>query len=138
MMEAYLNLQRTADHLRTEELRILRPLGLTPQQYNVLRILRGAGTDGLPSAEIGVRMVTRVPDVTRLVDRLEAAGLVERTRSESDRRVVLVRIGKKGLELLAGIDEPMKRMPDKLMGGLGTAELRKLNDLLVRLRGAQD
>jgi DNA-binding MarR family transcriptional regulator len=85
-----------------------------------------------------MRMVTRVPDVTRLVDRLESAGLVDRTRSESDRRVVLVRIGKKGLELLAGIDEPMKRMPDKLMGGLGAAELRKLNDLLVRLRGAQD
>lgn len=136
--EALVALMRTASLVRRAIARRVEPHGISVAQYNVLRILRGAGTDGLPSAEIGLRMVTRVPDVTRLVDRLESAGLVERTRSESDRRVVLVRIGKKGLELLAGIDEPMKRMPDKLMGGLGAAELRKLNDLLVRLRGAQD
>src|SRR5262245_26028019 len=85
--EVLLNLVRTASHLEARGADLLAAHDLTPAQYNVLRILRGAGPDGHPCQEIGARMISRVPDVTRLVDRLEAAGLVTRKRSDTDRRV---------------------------------------------------
>lgn len=133
--EAFLNLVRTADRLQGEGGVVLREHDLTAPQYNVLRILRGAGADGHPCQEIGTRMISRVPDVTRLVDRLEAAGLVSRTRSSEDRRVVRVRIEKRGLDLLARLDAPMAQLAPRLFAALTQKELRLLNDLLVRARG---
>src|SRR2546421_4872425 len=105
--EAHLNLQRTASVLAAGFERLIKDAGLSGPQYNVLRILRGAGGDGLPCQEVGARMITRVPDVTRLVDRLEAAGLVERNRTTEDRRVVMIKITRKGLDAIAALDQPI-------------------------------
>src|SRR5205085_1373504 len=96
--EASLNLVRTEDHIRLPFVRLFDEHGISSPQYNVLRILRGKGGQGIPCQEIAEQMVTRMPDITRLVDRLEAAGLVERRRTPEDRRVVLVRIMKTGLD----------------------------------------
>src|SRR5215217_6492725 len=101
--EVALNLARTADHLDVEFARLFKRRGLTAPQYNVLRILRGAGTE-LPCLEIAGRMISHLPDITRLVDRLEGAGLVERRRTEADRRLVLVRITEPGLKVLRDLD----------------------------------
>ena len=90
--EAFLNLQRTADAFMRGFEETLRPFGLTQTQYNVLRILRGARPHGLPCRELGERMITRDPDVTRLLDRLETRGLVARSRDAKDRRVIFTRI----------------------------------------------
>jgi DNA-binding MarR family transcriptional regulator len=132
--ETFLNLQRTA-HLLEHELAVrLEPFGLTTTQYNVLRILRGSPA-GLPCGEIGRRMVTPVPDVTRLTDRLVKAGWVERRRpEEGDRRVVLVAITTSGLELLSRIDEPLLEWLSELLGHLGHATLEELSELLERAR----
>src|SRR5690554_2208580 len=97
--EVSLNLMRSEDFLQAPFAELFRQFGISGPQYNVLRILRGHGR-ALPSLEIAAQMVTRVPDITRLVDRLEAAGLVERHRTPEDRRVVLVQITQKGLDLL--------------------------------------
>src|SRR5215217_7661869 len=105
--EAYLNLLRTTTVLAADFERLFKDAGLSEPQYNVLRILRGAGDDGLPSTEIAGRMITRVPDITRLADRLESAGLVERSRTPEDRRVVIVKATKKALEVLAVLDRPL-------------------------------
>ncbi|MBA3708496.1 MAG: MarR family transcriptional regulator [Planctomycetes bacterium] len=102
-VEAYLNLVRTADELARQMAVHLKPHDLTPAQYNILRILRGAGESGLPCGEIGARMVTRDPDITRLLDRLEKRGLTTRSRSGADRRVVVVRITAGGSSLLDSI-----------------------------------
>lgn len=110
--------------------RYLRGEGITLAQYNVLRILRGAGETGLPSGEIASRMIDRDPDVTRLVDRLVRDELAGRARHESDRRVVLVRIAPAGLELLARTDAMMADLPGDLLGGLGPDRLKTLLDLL--------
>lgn len=134
--EAFLNLLRTADHLGAKESELLSAHDLTPAQYNVLRILRGAGDGGHPCQEIGARMISRVPDVTRLIDRLEAAGHVTRERSTEDRRVVFVRIKPRALDLLARLDAPMAALPKALFADLTARELDTLNDLLVRARGA--
>jgi DNA-binding MarR family transcriptional regulator len=135
-VETFLNLVRTAELLRAREADLLRRSGLSAPQYNVLRILRGAGPDGHPCQEIGARMLTRVPDVTRLVDRLVAAGHVERTRSDDDRRVVLVRILRSGLDLLGKLDGPVDALPAAMFDRLSSRELRTLNDLLVKARGS--
>jgi len=106
---------------------------LSTSQYNVLRILRGTHPGRLPSSEIGSRMVARDPDVTRLVDRLIARGLVDRTRGEADRRVVEVGITRKGLALLKTLDPHVDRMPSALVGGLGPKKLKQLSALLDEL-----
>src|SRR5574341_1874048 len=98
--EAFLNLQRTADALLQGVAAALKPVGLSPTQYNVLRILRGSGSGGLACREIAERMITRDPDVTRLLDRLEERRLVVRTREREDRRVITTRITEEGLRLL--------------------------------------
>ena len=136
--EAMLNLLRTADRLQIEFARLFRRHGLSPAQYNILRILRGEGGEGLPSLEIAARMITSVPDITRLVDRLEAARLVARDRSAPDRRVVRVRVTAEGLDRLAGLDEPVLALHRRLLGHLDPEELRTLNDLLVRARTRPD
>src|SRR4051812_39136416 len=104
--EVSLNLARTADQLHGEFARLFKQQGISGAQYNVLRILRGAGTE-LPCLEVAGRMVSHLPDITRLVDRLEAAKLVERCRTQEDRRLVLVRITRAGLKLLADLDGPV-------------------------------
>ena len=102
--------------------------GLTPNQYNALRILRGASPAGLTCSQIGERMITRDPDVTRLTDRLVRAGLARRARGEGDRRVVEVSVTRAGLDMLSRLDRDMAR---DLLGGLGDARLRALRDLLA-------
>ncbi len=133
-VELFLNLIRTTELLRAQETDLLREHGLSAPQYNVLRILRGAGKDGHPCQEIGARMLTRVPDVTRLVDRLEASGFVERARTDADRRIVRVRIQKRGLEVLARLDAPVDALPVAMFAHLSKPELRTLNELLVKAR----
>lgn len=103
---------------------------LSPHQHNVLRILRGAGVAGHSSGAIAERMITRDPDVTRLVDKLTKRGLVRRIREEKDRRVVRVFITRAGLELLERLDEPVREMPKRLLDALGEARLQQLNRLL--------
>jgi DNA-binding MarR family transcriptional regulator len=118
--------------------RIMEPWGkflkttaeLTLNQYNVLRILRGSLPDGLASSEIADRMITRDPDVTRLVDRLEKRGLVTRVRGRQDRRVVEVRITEKGQELLSTLDGHVDRFPRNMLGHLGPRKLEQLSGLL--------
>jgi MarR family transcriptional regulator, organic hydroperoxide resistance regulator len=135
--EAHLGIARTAavlDHAVDEAFRAER---ITATQFNVLRILRGAGDTGLCRAEIGVRMIRRVPDVTRLIDRLEEAGLVRRDREDHDRRYVTTRITRKGLALLDGLDARVNALHDSLLGHLGEARLRRLIELLDVVREGQ-
>ena len=132
--EAFLNLQRTAAVLMQAFSAVLKPLGLTPTQYNVLRILRGARPDGLPCKEVGRRLVTPVPDVTRLLDRMEKRSLVSRGRGAADRRVVEVRIAADGLTQLERSDEPVRSWVGASMGRLSTKELERFVRLAERLR----
>jgi DNA-binding MarR family transcriptional regulator len=107
---------------------------VTMQQYNVLRILRGAGPQGLPTLTIADRMMEKTPGITLMIDRLLAKGLVERERCALDRRQVFVRISKAGLDLLAGLDAPVAELNKRVMGCLNEDELKQLIDLLSRLR----
>jgi DNA-binding MarR family transcriptional regulator len=132
--EAFLNLQRTAELLRAKSAEALKPFGLSATQYNALRILRGAGKAGLACSEIGARMVTQDSDITRLLDRLEKKGLIERSRGHKDRRVVVVRATRQALALLAQLDEPMRASAQTFMAGLSTGELQELTSYLERLR----
>ena len=132
--EAALNVARTAALLDAELTDALKPHGLTPTQYNVLRILRGAGDPGLCRYEVGDRLVTPVPDVTRLLDRLETAGLVDRARDPEDRRQVRARITPKGLGLLAELDDVLAALHRRQLGHLGPDRLRTLSDLLAAAR----
>lgn len=133
--EAFVNLQRTADALMQGLAAILKPIGLSASQYNVLRILRGAGSDGLACREVAERMVTRDPDVTRLLDRLEDRGLVTRTREQGDRRIITVRITEEALRILADLDAPVAELHVRQLGHLGKDRLRTLIDLLETARG---
>lgn len=135
--EVYLNLARTADVLQRWEVDLLKPVDLTASQYNILRILRGAGADGHRCAEIASRMISRDPDVTRLLDRLEKRGLVRRARDTTDRRVVTTRITEAGLQLLAELDEPIESAQRKLLGHLSRHELETLNQLLEAARSPE-
>lgn len=135
--EAVLGLLRTADVVRRLVARSLEPYDVTPQQYNVLRILRGAGAEGLPTLSIGERMLEDSPGVTRLVDRLIAKGLVSRTRSTEDRRQVLCRITPAGLDLLARIDELVEGHDEEAVRVLTVDEQKELIRLLDRIRASQ-
>ena len=134
--QATLGLLRTADAVKRSLAQVIEPHGITPQQYNVLRILRGAGPAGLPTLTIGERMVEQTPGVTRLVDRLEGKGLVARTPCPDDRRRVFCRITEKGLELLTELDEPVNRWDAQAVSALAPAELASLIGLLDRVRSA--
>jgi DNA-binding MarR family transcriptional regulator len=136
--EVYLNLARTADVLQRWEVDILKPADLTASQYNILRILRGAGAEGQRCAEIGSRMITRDPDVTRLLDRLEKRSLVTRARIAKDRRVVTTRITEEGLALLATLDDPIETTQRRLLGHMSRTELETLNRLLEAARASED
>lgn len=135
--EAYLNLLRTKSVLEGELHALFKARGLSEATYNALRILRGelrAGADGVPCQVIGERLITRVPDVTRLIDRLENAGLVKRARTPKDRRVVLVSITKKGLAVLDGLDKPLLDLHKRQFRHMERSELETLNELLVKAR----
>jgi len=137
--EVFLNLQRTASLLLQTVGKELKPHDLSAAQYNLLRILRGAregGEEPLTCGEIAERLVSPGPDVTRLLDRLEARGLVERLRGADDRRVVRARITEAGCELLGGLDEPVARALARRLGGLGEARLKSLSRLLEQAREA--
>ena len=134
--QATLGLLRTADAVKRSLAQVVEPHGITPQQYNVLRILRGAGPDGLPTLTIGERMVEQTPGVTRLVDRLERKGLVARTPCPKDRRRVFCRITEKGLELLTELDEPVNRWDAQAVAALAPADLASLIGLLDRVCSA--
>lgn len=121
--EAVVGLLRTADAVRRALGAVIEPSGITLQQFNVLRILRGAGDSGLPTLEIGVRMIEQMPGITRLIDRLEAKGLVRRERCASDRRQVLCWITAEGLELLAGLDQPIAEAQNALLRGVASGDL---------------
>jgi DNA-binding MarR family transcriptional regulator len=131
--EVTLNIVRTSDQLQIRFTRLLRDFGLTPSQYNVLRILRGAG-EPLPILEIASRTITVVPGITGLVDRLEQAGFVSRQRCAADRRVIYVSLTAKAAKLLATIDQPLLDLHKKLLRAVPAAELRQLSDLLEKVR----
>lgn len=132
---AFLDLLRTTDMLSRGLVRILKSEDVSPTQYNVLRILRGA-VDELPCGEIANRMITRDPDVTRLLDRLEKRELISRCREAKDRRTVMVRITPEGLKVLARLDEPVLAAHRKQLGHLGQNRLHTLTELL-RISRAQ-
>ena len=134
--QAVLGLLRTADAIKRSLAHVIEPHGITPQQYNVLRILRGAGPDGLPTLTIGERMVEQTPGVTRLIDRLERKGLVERTPCPKDRRRVFCQITPKGLGLLEELDEPVNRWDAQTVSILPASEVDSLIKLLDRVRAS--
>ena len=134
--ETALNLFRTGDVLQLEFARLFREAGISAPQYNVLRILRGAGGDGLPCLEIAARMIGSVPDLTRLLDRLEEAHLVARARSVADRRVVLVKIAAEGAKLLGRLDKPVVELHQRQLSHMTRKELAELNRLLLKARRA--
>jgi DNA-binding MarR family transcriptional regulator len=132
--EAHLSIQRTAALLEHAFEAALKPHRITATQYNVLRILRGAEPDGLCRSEIGDRLVRQVPDVTRLLDRLEEAKLIARHRGGEDRRYVLTRITRAGLHLLDDTEDRIVEIHGEQLGHLDEAQLRKLISLLAAVR----
>lgn len=130
----FLDLLRTTDRLSRGLARVLKSEGISATQYNVLRILRGA-PQGLPCGEIANRMITRDPDITRLLDRLKKRGVISRRREIKDRRTVLVRITSEGLKLLARLDEPVRQAHRKQLGHLSRERLQALAGLLREVRG---
>jgi MarR family transcriptional regulator, 2-MHQ and catechol-resistance regulon repressor len=135
--EAMLNLVRTNDRFQFRFARLFREHGLTPSQYNVLRILRGEGKP-LPILEIADRMVAAVPGITGLIDRLEAMGFVTRERSTEDRRVIFVAVTEKALKILDRIDRPLVDLHKALIGHLTRPELNELVRLLDKARQSLD
>ena len=129
----YLELCRTTDMLSRRLAGLLKSEDLSANQYNVLRILRGS-PDGLPCGEIGNRMITRDPDITRLLDRLEKRDLISRCRETKDRRMVMAKATPEGLKLLARIDEPVRETHRSQLGHLGRKRLRALTELLQAAR----
>jgi MarR family transcriptional regulator, organic hydroperoxide resistance regulator len=135
--EAYLSLLRTADALQAQAEAKLKEFGLTGTQYNALRILRGAGPEGLPCSEIGERMITHDPDITRLLNRLEDRGLVERTRARDDRRVIYGKITAAGLKLLREMDAPLEKYGREMLRHVTQEKLKQLIELLELVRGGK-
>jgi DNA-binding MarR family transcriptional regulator len=135
--QAVINLMRTTRAVEESWIQYLkRNEGISQSQYNILRILRGARPKPAKISEIADRMITRDPDVTRLVDRLIKQGLVRRERDSEDRRVVLVEITAKGLQMLSRLDEPAGEYTEGAMAGLNTQQLRALDTLLNEVRAA--
>ena len=132
--EVVVALLRTADCVRRVVARTLEPYAITPQQYNVLRILRGAGEQGLPTLEIAERMIEQAPGVTRLLDRLEAKGLVRRERCRQDRRQVLCWLTPPGLELVEKLDAPIEMADLEAVAGLSLEDQERLLRLLDAIR----
>ena len=129
-----MSIQRNADWLMRDFERVLEGFDLSPAQYNVLRILRTAGPGGMACHEIGERMITRDPDMTRLLDKLEDRDLLGRSRERSDRRVIRTRISPTGLKLLKELDDPIRNLHRKQLGHLSEKRLRLLVRLLESVR----
>lgn len=134
---AFLELLRTTDMLSRGLVQVLKGKDLSATQYNVLRILRGA-PEGLPCGEIGNRMITRDPDITRLLDRLEKRALIARSRETQDRRMVMARITPAGLRVLSQLDRPIDAVHRQQMGHLGRERLQALTELLRESRNRLD
>ena len=132
--EAQLSVIRTGAVLMDEIEQFLKPYGITATQYNVLRILRGAEPNGLCRNELRDRMLTRMPDMTRLLDRMEESGLVDRERQDHDRRMVRSRISSSGLKLLADLDDVTQKEEKRRFGHLNEQQLRSLIELLAIVR----
>ncbi len=137
--ETYLNLQRSAGVIAGPFDRLFKSHALSQPLYNVLRILQGHATNenkspGMPCSHIGERMVTRVPDITRLVDKLIRMDLAQRERSLADRRVVLISITAKGTEAVADLVQPVTALENQSLGHLSAREMTELNRLLAKVR----
>jgi DNA-binding MarR family transcriptional regulator len=132
--EVFVNIIRTAEVLTRKEAEFFKRYELTPSQFNVLRILRGAEPDGLICREISERMIAFDPDMTKLLDRLEARNFVTRDRQQKDRRVITVKVTDEGLALLKTIDQPILNMVGKALGHLSEKKLRTLNELIEEAR----
>jgi DNA-binding MarR family transcriptional regulator len=128
--EAYAAVLKAAEDLQRGFTEMLKAHDLSPSQYNVLRVLRGAGPDGLACREVGDRLIRHDPDITRLLDRLEKRGLVERIRQRNDRRVVKTTVTRAGVVLLAGLDEPVDALHQRQLGHVSTTRLLTLSRLL--------
>lgn len=131
--EALLNLARTNDHIQIQFVRLFREFGITPAQYNILRVLRGA-KEPLPILEVASRLITMVPGITGLIDRLETLALVQRKRCPSDRRVIYVEITAMGREMLAKLDRPVQDLEKAVLGHLTQKELKEMISLLEKSR----
>lgn len=136
--ETLLNVIVTSNWILSEMSAMMAPFGVTPAQYNVLRILRGSHPATLTCSEIGERLLDRTPDVTRLLNRLERAGLINRERSDIDRRIVEVGITEAGLELLKKMDKDIEELQDSITYHLTAKEQKQLVDLLERMRSDQE
>src|SRR5262245_8675532 len=136
--EALLGLMRTTDLVRRQAAAVIEPHGITLQQYNVLRILRGGGADGVPTLEIADRMIEQTPGITRLLDRLEAKGFVKRQRCQKDRRQHLCWITPKSAALLEKLDTPMVEFGEHLMKGLTPDQRIALVHLLDAFRAVHE
>jgi DNA-binding MarR family transcriptional regulator len=136
--EAYLAIQRTADLVARPVERLFARYGLTPEQYNVLRILRGSEPEGLPTLEIGYRMISRASNVTRIIDRLEAKNLAQRKRDADDRRVVQIRITAQGQKVLKEMQPHVVKTVEDALRGLNQQEAEKLCALLEKARAGLD
>ena len=132
--QTFIFLLKTADVLSQQAEQLVKSHGLTGAQYNVLRILRGAGPDGLACSAIGERMISHDPDMTRLLDRMENRQLITRQRQSSDRRVVKARIAAEGLQLLKRLDQPIRDLHRRQFRHLSHERLRELGDLLKEIR----
>ena len=135
--EAELNLVRTANLLTDSFEQMLKPYGITATQFNVLRILRGAEPNGLCRNEVSARLLNRMPDATRLLDRMEDAGLVTRARSTEDRRLVTTQITEKGRDLVNSLDDVVERQHQAKLGHLSSDQLKTLIELLTLVRNAK-
>lgn len=133
--EAMVSLTVVAAHLLRDLEQVCAARGITHEQYDVLRILRGAGPEGLPRYAIVDRLVDRSPDVTRLLDRLERESLVERYRSDADRRLSISRVTQKGLALLRDLDPDILAVHERLAAGLKKKEVRKLAAICGKILG---
>src|ERR1700687_4639409 len=132
--QTFIALQRTADALAQDAEQLLKAQGLTGAQYNVLRILRGAEPAGLACRDIGERMISHAPDMTRLLDRMEKRGMITRQRQTDDRRVVKTRITSSGLGLLKHLDQPVRELHKRQFHHIPAARLKILAELLEEIR----
>jgi DNA-binding MarR family transcriptional regulator len=136
--EAYLALWRTFDRLRSLEDELFAEFDLTAQQYNLLRLLRASHPNLVPTSSLVAKLVSRAPDVTRMLDRLDQRGLIVRARTDEDRRAVLVGVTEQGLALLKQIADPLRECHERQLGHLSPSELRSLVELLRKARGPHE
>ncbi len=136
--EVFLNLWRTYDRLRALEDDLFAGFELTPQQYNLLRLLKAARPDPVPTLALAERLVSRAPDITRMLDKLEARGLVARERKPGDRRSVLVAVTPAGLDVLAKLAAPLRACHARQLGHLAPAQLATLTELLQAARAPHE